>query len=94
MKIDTIREIYHLPNSVAERLLYCRNRDGELGIPRVTNYVMFSALRLEVGLRTSRDPELQEVAEIGDVRSRAVRAALDLRDYPDLLRSWLRLKIS
>jgi hypothetical protein len=57
-----VKSIFHLPQCTADGLLYCKTKDGGLGIPRIVTMVVSITLKTGLKFTDSLDPVMRAVA--------------------------------
>ena len=65
-----IKDIYHLPQSTANGLIYCGKRDGGLGFPKLESLVVSSSLRAGLKFTESADPVMRALTEAAGMVNR------------------------
>jgi hypothetical protein len=71
----SIKLILHLPMSTPNGLLYCRKKDGGLGIPRLETLVICCALKQGILLLNSLDPTTHALMEKTELETRLASMA-------------------
>jgi hypothetical protein len=80
-----IKEILHLPMCTPDSLLYCRKRDGGLGIPKLENTSVCTSLKLATRLIDTADPTTQAILTLTNFDQRLGRLAKSIRlPWPNL----------
>ncbi|GJQ68522.1 hypothetical protein Trydic_g17092 [Trypoxylus dichotomus] len=74
-----IKDIYHLPQSTANGLIYCGKRDGGLGFPKLEVITVTSTLAAGYRYLNSTDPVMQALAEDTGMVARLKRLANSVR---------------
>lgn len=65
-----IKDIYHLPQSTANGLIYCGKRDRGLGFPKLETIVASSSLRMALRFLESDDPVIKALSETAGMVNR------------------------
>lgn len=94
-----IKDIYHLSQSTANRLIYSGKRDGGLGFPKLEIITISSCLRAGIKFLESNDPVMRAVSEMTNLEERLKKLSASARlNWPawrpggssyDSLKSWL-----
>jgi hypothetical protein len=74
-----VKNILHLPLSTPNDLLYCSKRDGVLGIPKLENLVICTALKQGMKLLTTSDAANQALFTATKFEQRLERMAKSIR---------------
>ena len=74
-----IRDLYHLPQSAANGLIYCGKRDGGLGFPKLETLVVSSSLRAGLKFMESTDSVMRALAEAAGMVNRLRSLAASAR---------------
>jgi hypothetical protein len=57
-----VKNIFHLPQCTANGLIYCKRRDGGLGIPKLETRITSSSLKTGIKFLDSADPVMAAIA--------------------------------
>jgi hypothetical protein len=80
-----IKEILHLPLCTPDGLLYCRKRDGGLGVPKLENISICTTLKLCIRLIDTADPIIQAILSLTKFDQRLGQRAKSIRlPWPNL----------
>lgn len=74
-----IKDIYHLPQSTTNGLIYCGKRDGGLGFPKLETLVVSSSLRAGLKFSQSEDEVMRALAEESGMVNRLKSLAASAR---------------
>jgi len=81
----SIKEILHLPMCTPNGLLYCRKRDGVLGVPKLESVSICTMLKLGTRLIDTADPTTQAILTLTKFDQRLGRLAKSVRlPWPNL----------
>jgi hypothetical protein len=74
-----IRSIYHLPQCTANGLLYCKKKDGGLGVPRLETIVTSASLKSGIKFLNNEDPVVRAIIHEGNFKQRLENMAKGAR---------------
>jgi hypothetical protein len=74
-----IKTIYHLPQCTTNGLLYCKRKDGGLGIPKLEVITASASLKLGLKFQHNMDPTMRVVFEESRLEKRLEMTAKAIR---------------
>jgi ribosomal protein S15P/S13E len=65
-----VRNIFHLPQCTADGLLYCKKKDGGLGVPRLETTAVSTSLKMGLKFMDNADPVMRALAKESQLEQR------------------------